>query len=401
VLSQVLSHVATVDPNPAPEAWRIITKIAYFAGLIGTFGGSLLHLLVLNPVLSRSSVSPADRDVLRRRAALTLAAIGTWFLVALYFQLAGKGARIKGQEIAYSVAVLPGRVLDYLTVPAQPGEWISAGAQAAIQYGLWALSAVVLICLWRSSLHRHTARIAGAAYIIAFIAYAVTWVPTDPSAETFDSVLGSVLDHVHVLSVSTWVGGIATLALLATAYRRLSPGAGAVWAQIWSRFSVVALTAVGGMVVSGSWLAWKNVGGIGDLFTTEFGRFLLVKFLLVGTMVTLGAVNEFILMPRIAKARAAGEEGSVFHLAVRVFPRLVTVEAVLGGGVLFVLTFLTGSARAESGTAEPLVDGGVITVGVLLIAVVVISIVTAAKISKRLVHSADTPQPVHADLAGH
>ncbi|WP_146615889.1 copper resistance D family protein [Nonomuraea aridisoli] len=394
MLSQALSQLAAADPNPDPAAWRIITKIAYFAGLIGTFGGTLLYVLVLHPVLTRSPVAAADRDVLRRRAALILAAVGTWFLVSLYFQLAGKGARVKGQEIPYSEAVLPGRVLAYLTAPAKAGEWMSTGAQAAIQYGLWALSAVVLILLWRSRLHTRVTQVAGAAYVIAFVAYAVTWVPTDPGAETFDSVLGSVLDHVHVLSVSTWVGGIAGLALLATAHRRLSPGAGAVWARIWSRFSVVALAAVGGMVVSGSWLAWKNVGGPGDLLTTEFGRFLLVKLVLVGTMVAIGALHEFVLMPRIGRAQAAGEEGSVFRLAVRVFPRLVAVEAVLGLGVLVVLTFLTGSARAESGSAEPVVSGGVIMVGVLLIAVVVTSFVTTAKISARLGRTAADPARV-------
>lgn len=393
MLSQVLSELLAADPNPAPAAWRIITKIAYFVGLIGTFGGTLLYVLVLNPLLARSQVNTSDRDLLRRRAALILAAIGTWFLVALYFQLAGKAARIKGQEIPYSEAVLPGRVLDYLTAPARPGEWMSVGAQAALQYGLWALSAVALVLLWRSGLHRHTTRIAGTSYVLAFVAYAVTWVPTDPSSETFDSVLDSVLDHVHVLSVSTWVGGVATLALLSAAHRGLTPGAGAVWAQIWSRFSIVALTAVGGMVVSGSWLAWKYVGGIGDLFTTEFGRFLLVKLVLVGTMIALGGVNEFILMPRIARARAAGEEGSVFRLAVRVFPRIVALESALGLGVLVVLTFLTGSARAESGSEEPVVDGGVIMVGLLLIAALATSFVTTAKVSDRLARSGSEPEP--------
>jgi copper transport protein len=316
------------------------------------------------------------------------------------FQLAGKGARVRGQEIPYSEAVVPGKVLDYVSGPAQPGEWMSVGAQAAIQYAGWGLSAVLLALLWSPRLHRHTARVAGAAYVVAFLAYAVTWVPTDPSAETFDSVLGSVIDHVHVLAVSTWVGGIATLAILATAHRHLTPGAGVVWAQIWSRFSTVALTAVGCMVVSGSWLAWKYVGGIGDLFTTEFGRLLLLKISLVATMVAIGGVNEFLLMPRIAKARAAGAEGSVFRLAVRVFPRLVAVESLLGLGVLFVLTFLTGSARAESGSEEPVVDSGVIMVGIVLIAALATSLVTTAKVSEKLGRSGTSRAVPAADLAG-
>jgi copper transport protein len=391
VLSQVLTQLAAADPNPTPAPWRVITMVAYFIGLIGTFGGSLIYVLVVRPVLARPSVAPADCAVLRRRAALTLAAIGTWFLIGLYLQLAGKAARVKGEEIPYSEAVLPPKLLAYLMKPAEPGEWMSVGAQAAIQYATYAVAAVVLILLWNSRLHPHTGRVAGAAYVVAFLAYAVTWVPTDPAAATFDSVLDGVMNHVHVLAVSTWVGGIATLALLATVHRRLTPHAGALWGQIWSRFSILALTAVGCMVVSGSWLAWKYVGSIGDLFTTEFGRLLLLKVSLVATMVAIGGVNEMLLMPRIAKARAAGADGSVFRLAVRVFPRLVAVESVLGLGVLFVLAFLTGSARAETGSETPVVDGGVITVGLVLIAAVAISLVTTAKISDRLGRTGGAP----------
>jgi putative copper export protein len=401
VLSQVLTQLAAADPNPTPAPWRVVTMVVYFVGLIGTFGGSLVYVLVVRPVLARPSVAEADRDVLRRRAALTLAAIGTWFLIGLYLQLAGKAARVKGEEIPFSEAVLPPKLLAYLMKPAQPGEWMSVGAQTTTQYATWAVAAALLILLWNSRLHPHTGRVAGAAYVVAFLAYAVTWLPTDPAAETFDSVLDGVMNHVHVLAVSAWVGGIATLAVLVAAHRRLTPDAGAVWGQIWSRFSVVALTAVGCMVVSGSWLMWKYVGSIGDLFTTEFGRLLLLKISLVATMVAIGGVNEFLLMPRIAKARAAGADGSVFRLAVRVFPRLVAVESVLGLGVLFVLAFLTGSARAETGSETPVVDSGVITVGLVLIAAVTISLVTTAKISHRPVRPGGAPTSITAaDLAG-
>jgi putative copper export protein len=382
VLSQVLSQLAAVDPNPLPPLWRFLTRFTYLVGLIGTLGGGLLYLLVLRPVLARESVATSDRDVLRRRAALTLAATGTWFLSTLYFQYAAIVAR--SQRIPYSEAVPPGRVLAHATTPVEPGEWLSAGARTGLQLALLGVAAVVLMLLWAPRLQRRITGIVTAAYVVAIAGHAVPMVPTDPSAETLDSVLNTTLDQGHVLAVSTWVGGIATLAVLATAHRRLTPGAGAVWAQIWSRFSIVALIAVGGMVITGSWLAWKNVGGGGDLVATEHGRLLLLKLSLVTTMVVLGAVNEFVLMPRIAKARAAGQEASVFRLAVRVFPRLVAAEAVLGLGALLVLMFLTGSARAESGSEEPVVDGGVITVGLVLIAAVTISLVATTKVSGRL-----------------
>jgi copper transport protein len=393
LLAQVVPG-ATANPTPAP--WRVITKMAYFAGLIGTIGATMLYLLVLRPVLKRPSVDPADRGVLERRACLLLAVTGTWFLVALYFQLAGKAARVKGTEIPYGRALEPASIGKYVAVPAKSGEWLSTGAQTLVQYLLWAASAVVLMLLWSPRLRAHLTAIAASGLVLSFVAYQVTLLPTDFGKETLDGLVDGLLDHLHVFAVSTWVGGIATLVVLATARRRLTRGAGATWAQLWTRFSTVALCAVGCLLISGLYLAWSFVGSPGELFTTSFGRFLLVKVSLVATMILVGALNEFVLMPRIARARAAGDEGSVFRLAVRVFPGLVAVEVLLAVGVLFVLSFLTGSARVEAGDADPTLSGGIVGIGALLAVLLAVSFVTTAKVSERLSRPAATEAP-HED----
>jgi copper transport protein len=383
-MSFLLAQVPAAVANPTPALWRIVTKMAYFAGLIGTIGATMLHLLVLRPVLKRPSVDEADRTVLHRRTSLLLAVAGTWFLVALYFQIAGKAARVKGVEIPYGRALQPGSIWKYVTVPAKKGEWLSTGAQTLTQYLLWAASAIVLMLLWSPRVRAHLTAVALTSLVLNFVAYQVTLLPTDFSKETADTLVDGLLDHTHVSAVSTWVGGIAALVVLATARRRLTPGAGATWAQIWTRFSTVALCAVGCLLISGLYLAWSLVGSPGELLTTSFGRFLLVKVCLVATMIGVGALNEFLLMPRIARARAAGEEGSVFRLALRVFPALVTVEVVLAIGVLFVLSFLTGSARVEAGEPDPTLSGGIVGIGVLLAVLLAISFVTTAKVSERL-----------------
>lgn len=392
-MSFLLAQVPAAVANPVPAAWRVITKMAYFAGLIGSIGATMLHLLVLRPVLKRRSVDPADRAVLHRRTSLLLAVIGTWFLVALYFQIAGKAARVKGVEIPYSQALRPGTIAKYVSVPAKRGEWVSSGALTLTQYLLWGASAVVLMLLWSPKLRAHLTGIALSGLVLNFVAYQVTLLPTDFGKETVDSLVDSLLDHLHVFAVSTWVGGIASLVVLATARRRLTPGAGTTWAGIWTRFSTVALCAVGCLLISGLYLAWSLVGSPGELLTTSFGRFLLVKVCLVATMIGIGALNEFVLMPRIGRARAAGAEGSVFRLALRVFPGFVTAEVVLAVGVLFVLSFLTGSARVEAGDPDPTLSGGIVGIGVLLAVLLAISFVTTAKLSERLSRPAAAPAP--------
>ena len=103
---------------------------------------------------------------------------------------------------------------------------------------------------------------------------------------------------------------------------------------------------MGAVITSGSWLAWKHVGGVSELITTTYGRFLFVKLLLVFTLISAGAYNQFLLTPRIARTHAAGEIGKGFALTLRYFPAIVAVETTLGISVLFIVPFLTGSARA-------------------------------------------------------
>lgn len=381
--------VSAAEANPTPEVWRVITKMAYFAGLIGSIGGCMLYLIVLRPVLRRPSVDPADRAVLQRRAGIYYALVGTWFLVALYFQIAGKGARVKGKEIPFGDALSPAAIWRFISVPGKKGDWISSGAEALIQYALWGLAAIVLMLAFSPRLREKLGVLTLTSLIINFVAYQVTLLPTNFSKATGDTVANSLLDHLHVFSISTWVGGIAGLVILAFSRRKLTRGAGDTFAQIWTRFSTLAMVAVGCILITGLYLAYTLIGSPSELFTTSFGRFLVIKVSLVLTMICIGAANEFVMMPRIARARAAGAEGSVFKLALRTFPVLVSVEVLLAVGVLFVLSFLTGSARAEAGDpADPTLSGSVIGIGVVLAILIAISFVTTAKVSDRLSRSA-------------
>jgi copper transport protein len=353
--------------------------------------GSYAVWLVLAPVLSRTSVDPGDRAVLRRRATVLLGGIGIWFLMALYFQMASVVAR-KGTPIPYGDALSPDRIWQYLTASAQPGQTISTGLEAALQYGLWAVAALLLVILLVPRLGAYVDALAWMSAGTTFVAWSVTAVPTELGKTTVDSVADGLIDHVHVLAVSAWVGGIAMLALLAiTSHRHLTPAGAEVWARLWPRFSIVALVAVGCVLVSGAWLSWKHLGSPSELFDTSFGRVLLLKVSLVAVMIAVGAINEFLLMPRIARARAAGAAGSVFRLAVRVFPRLVALEALLALGVLFVLSFLTGSGRTEAGDdPDPMATGTVVALGVVLAAVIAVSFTATTKVSARLSRTRNT-----------
>lgn len=56
-------------------------------------------------------------------------------------------------------------------------------------------------------------------------------------------------------------------------------------------------------------VATRNVFScaVSQFTTTTYGRFLLVKLVLIAAMVSAGVYNQFMLTPRIAKQYAAGE----------------------------------------------------------------------------------------------
>jgi putative copper export protein len=153
---------------------------------------------------------------------------------------------------------------------------------------------------------------------------------------------------------------------------------------MWRRFGLVAMICVGAVTASGLWMSWRHVSAIDQLWTTGYGLALLVKLLLVAGLVTAGAVNQFWLMPRIAEARRTDDTPSLLRLTLRHFPKVVWGEVALGLGVLVVLPFITGSARAEARAPEAVSSGVVFTAGAALAAALAVSLYATARTADAL-----------------
>jgi putative copper export protein len=277
----------------------------------------------------------------------------------------------------------------FLAQPAKAGSWVSSGELILVQNVLFVVVAMLLVLLFSSGIRDRLDSVATLAASLGVTASVVTSLPTNLGTETFDDALGAVMTQTHIIASCTWLGGLASLALLSRTWRALGKHAGLSWARMWQRFSVLALTAMGAVITSGCWLAWKHVGSVAELATTTYGRFLLVKLLLVLAVVAAGGYNEFLLMPRIAQAHAAGDIRKGFALTLRHFPAVVTVEAALGICVLAIVPFLTGSARAQAGDgAAPTVDGTILGLGLLLIACLAATLYTSHRVSLLLTHRA-------------
>lgn len=367
----VIMAEAAVNSAAVPPLWRIVTKFAYFVGLAGVMGSAIVHVVAVRPALRVAE--PVDRDVLNRRSAEVMAWSGVLLLVALYPQLAGKVARA-GDGRPFGEALVPSVVGDYLS-----GEHL-----VFLQFVAFAAVGVLAALLFADRFRERATVIAGIVAPLVIAAQIVT-VLGSLDGEGADFWTTTIAEYAHPIVGCTWVGGVAALAALGGTRSRLSPSAGLVWAIIWRRFSVVAEVCVGVVLVSGLWMAWKSVAGPAQVWETPYGRFLAFKVALVATLIGLGAFNEFVLLPRIARLRAAGDIRSLFRVAVEHFPRVVAVEAVIGVAVLAIVPFLNGSARAQAGgDDEPAATGSIFAAVLILLALVVVSFIVNLRLHERI-----------------
>jgi len=172
--------------------------------------------------------------------------------------------------------------------------------------------------------------LAGAAALVASIAFIGHTASTEPRWLVVASAV------VHVTAGSLWVAGVAMLA--ATLWRRHRQGVELEAALLATRFSVAAVGAVAAVAVTGLALGIAILGDFGSLFSTEFGRVLIVKVALVGVLVGLGGYNQKVLIPALERSPRRS------RTAAHRLRRVVTAEVITFLAVIAATAALVGSS---------------------------------------------------------
>lgn len=109
-------------------------------------------------------------------------------------------------------------------------------------------------------------------------------------------------DHVqtfvhwlHIVAVGTWVGGLAALLVSVGGLRRDQVGTAV------RRFSRSAGIGIALVAVTGVMRAAQELGPLDMLFTTDFGRILVAKSVLLAVLAVLGAGQRLIGVPAAAE----------------------------------------------------------------------------------------------------
>lgn len=158
-----------------------------------------------------------------------------------------------------------------------------------------------------------------------------------------------VSDWGHGIAMAAWIGGLLHLTVLLPWFLdRSTAEKGALLSSLVASFSLVAMIAVGILVLTGVYTAWLRVGSLTALLTTVYGNVLLVKLSLLAPLLLVGALNRYSLRPALLRLRQlSGQDArQVEHRAHRLF-LFVALEILLALGILLCTAILTHLAPVD------------------------------------------------------
>ena len=148
--------------------------------------------------------------------------------------------------------------------------------------------------------------------------------------------LSQLADYAHLLAASLWAGGLVVLALV------VWPLAPALRRTAFLRFSRLATVLVGVLVVAGTYLSILRLPTVSDLWTSSYGRTLLIKLAIVCVALCWGALHHFVVRPRLERGETPGG-----------LRRSLLGESTIAVAVLLVAAVLVNSAPPPRAAAGP------------------------------------------------
>jgi copper transport protein len=310
------------DGTAASSSDDILLGVGRFVSYAGV--GLLVGALVLAVALTPSVIGSRRVGVLLVGAA-ELAVVGTLWMIAAQANLIG-------------------------------GSFFSWGAVADTQSGQWWIARLVVVALLsvlialRSRLAvRGGVVVAGALGlgVLAVVAAGGHAISGDSVAMGFGATL------VHLAAMSIWFGGLA-LVLVA-------PPRGEFWTTV-TRFSPWALGAVVALAVTGGVNAWRQLGTLSGLTESSYGRWLVIKLVLVVLVVGLAAFSRRTVHTRGDEAsvlvrRSVGFEIAGIVLILGATAGLVNSPPPLDVAEIVSVSAVVG-ARVAQVELEPAITGG-------------------------------------------
>lgn len=272
------------------------------------------------------------RDVISRWSffAGLLVAVGVALFMPLAWRPALRAAGVDGDERALWPLAFVGFLLAFLGASSLIPHHGAGTTRFGLTYEVGGIIAVVGATL--SAIALVDRRFGRGAFVCAL---ALLPVPS-LAGHAFDRgqwprPLNVTADILHVGAAAVWIGGLLALAIgLPRAGRRLSPEERSRFgAALVPRLSAIALVSVLVIAATGLIRALSELSAVSQLWSSGYGRAIVIKTSLFAAVVLLGWVNRSRLVPA---------------LRLGALRRNVAVEVVLLAGVVIAVAFLTDLA---------------------------------------------------------
>lgn len=348
------SQLATLDGERRRDPWSVTAVViaaVVIAGCVAAALAAIVPARVDIPGLPSAGrltelALPAVKAVVDLAAALTVG----WLLGAAWLAPAQRNGfldvggyrAVKAASLSATVwaigsfALIPLILSDSLGRPVDQSlsaDWVISGisilngVRAALIAGI---AALLIAILARAVLHPGWAAVLLVLALVALVPQADSG--HSASSGAHDVAVDSMI--YHLFGISLWVGGL--VAFLGLARQRVDH-----LDVVARRYSGVALVAFVTVAVSGLVNAWLRISYPADLWTTSYGRLVLVKAGLLVALGVIGYVHRRHTLPAIAR----GERRPLIRLAV--------VEVLIMAATIGVASALARTATPPPSGAAP------------------------------------------------
>ncbi|HYB12616.1 MAG TPA: copper homeostasis membrane protein CopD [Myxococcota bacterium] len=311
----------------------IATRWIHFASAVALVGVFSFRLFVGDPAfqLAVRVGYPVDHQRLARRlrGIASSALLLTFFSGLLWLVL--QACVMSGRSLS---EVLFGGVVATVVLRTQVGHvWLG-------RTFVLAFLVFVLVLLSRRRWEHSRAPLALAFALAAADLSALVWAGHAGAARGARGALEQTADAVHLLAVGIWLGGLVPLALLLAAARSASDRGWLMVARsAVARFSTLGVLSISSILATGVISSIFLVGNPAGLWTTNYGRCLLLKLGLFAATVGVASMNRVRLVPLISSAPTAHEFEPAWR-TIRALQRNTAIEVGLGLLILGVVGVL-------------------------------------------------------------
>ncbi len=336
-----ISAVAVAADRGASSAigWGFgVVRFVWFAALSALVGAVAARRWVWTPALRATGLTESDAAAEFRRRF-------RWALPAAWVALASSTVA----ALVFQAAAASGLSLASAARPTVLRELLHTnfGRVWLVEAALIAMSIVPVLALVA---RRRLLGLQPAVWLVALGALAAALcgvAPASGHARTASHPgVAVAATAVHLLAVTTWIGGLATVVILGGgAWRRLGESERRdVVRRIVAGFGRLGVVAVLALAVTGTVLAFVDLAAVSDLWRTTYGRLLSFKIVALVVALGLAARQRWVLPHRLDRPAV-----------VRSFRRSAAVEAV---ALLAALGLASGLVAAVPGRSLALAARG-------------------------------------------